>query len=157
MALSPEILRLRKVISWLIYEDYAKNETNLAETLGYNKSSFSQVVNGKVPLSDRFLNKLYIFNTNINKNWIRTGEGTMLESDESSINIQGGNIIIADEAKDNQVGKKNIKYGLFGSKQKMEELMAKINILEQENELLKKTVQQQEKMIQRYEKLLDLD
>ena len=42
--------RLRKVINWLIFKEIAENERALAETLGYTKSSFSQIATGKVPL-----------------------------------------------------------------------------------------------------------
>ena len=48
--------RLKKVVVWLLFKGYANNETELSKLLGYNKSSFSQIVNGKVPLSDKFLN-----------------------------------------------------------------------------------------------------
>ena len=44
--------RLRKVINWLIFKEIAENERALAETLGYTKSSFSQIATGKVPLSE---------------------------------------------------------------------------------------------------------
>lgn len=50
-----EIQRVRKVINWLIFQDIAENERELSEKLGYTKSSFSQIVNGKVPLSDKFV------------------------------------------------------------------------------------------------------
>ena len=49
--------RLKKVINWLIFQEIAENERALADLLGYTKSSFSQIVNGKVPLSDKFIKK----------------------------------------------------------------------------------------------------
>jgi hypothetical protein len=45
-----ETQRVKKVINWLVFMEYAENERELAEKLGYTKSSFSQIVNGKVPL-----------------------------------------------------------------------------------------------------------
>ena len=50
-----ETQRVKKVINWLVFMEYAENERELAEKLGYTKSSFSQIVNGKVPLSERFV------------------------------------------------------------------------------------------------------
>lgn len=73
-------LRLRKAINWLIFQEVAENERALAERLGYTKSSFSQIVNGKVPLSDRFLKSLCALDENINDVWIRTGEGGLFKS-----------------------------------------------------------------------------
>ena len=50
--------RIKKVINWLIFKEIASNERELAEVMGYTKSSFSQIVTGKVPIADKFLNKL---------------------------------------------------------------------------------------------------
>jgi transcriptional regulator with XRE-family HTH domain len=71
--------RIRKVIDWLVYIGYARNEKEIAGKLGYTKSSFSQIINGKVPLSGRFVEKLSAVDENINKVWILTGEGRMLK------------------------------------------------------------------------------
>lgn len=51
-----ETQRVKKVINWLVFMEYAENERELAEKLGYTKSSFSQIVNGKVPLPNVKLN-----------------------------------------------------------------------------------------------------
>lgn len=74
--------RLKKAINWLIYSEKAENERALADLLGYTKSSFSQIVNGRVPLSEKFLDKLCRLDANLNKVWIKTGDGSML--------LQGG-------------------------------------------------------------------
>lgn len=73
--------RLRKAINWLIFQDVAVNERALAELLGYTKSSFSQIVNGKVPLSDKFVKALCSLDDNINEVWIKTGEGQLFKKD----------------------------------------------------------------------------
>jgi transcriptional regulator with XRE-family HTH domain len=73
--------RLKKVINWLIFQGIAENERELAEKLGYTKSSFSQLVNGKVPLTDKFLRNLCAMDENINDVWIRTGDGDLFKSD----------------------------------------------------------------------------
>lgn len=67
--------------------EYAENERELAEKLGYTKSSFSQIVNGKVPLSERFVQKLASVDRNINEVWIMTGEGNMLNSVETGTSV----------------------------------------------------------------------
>lgn len=74
-------MRLRKVINWLIFNDIADSEKALADLLGYTKSSFSQIVNGKVPLSEKFLTALCSLDENINKVWVKTGEGNFLAND----------------------------------------------------------------------------
>lgn len=67
--------------------EYAENERELAEKLGYTKSSFSQIINGKVPLSERFVQKLASVDRNINEVWIMTGEGNMLNSVETGLSV----------------------------------------------------------------------
>lgn len=69
--------RIKKVINWLIYNGIGKSEKEIAERLGYTKSSFSQIVNGKVPLSDKFISKLCSLDENINLIWVQSGEGEM--------------------------------------------------------------------------------
>lgn len=73
-----DLKRIKKVINWLIFQDFAENEKGLADIMGYTKSSFSQIINGKVPLSDKFIDKLASIDTNINKVWIEGGDGEML-------------------------------------------------------------------------------
>jgi hypothetical protein len=81
-----EIQRIKKILNWLVFSEYASNEKEIAEKLGYTKSSFSQIINGKVPLSDKFINKLLSANININKVWIVSGEGSMLNNDAVLLN-----------------------------------------------------------------------
>ena len=82
-----ETQRVKKVINWLVFMEYAENERELAEKFGYTKSSFSQIVNGKVPLSERFVQKLASVDRNINEVWIMTGEGNMLNSVEAGTSV----------------------------------------------------------------------
>ena len=69
--------RIKKVINWLIYKEIGESEKEIAERLGYTKSSFSQIVNGKVPLSDKFISKLCSLDENINLVWVQSVEGEM--------------------------------------------------------------------------------
>ena len=69
--------RIKKVINWLIYKEIGESEKEIAERLVYTKSSFSQIVNGKVPLSDKFISKLCSLDENINLVWVQSGEGEM--------------------------------------------------------------------------------
>lgn len=72
--------RIKKVVNWLIFQEIVESETDLARTLGYQKSSFSQIVNGKVPLSEKFVKRLCALDENINDVWILTGDGNMLKT-----------------------------------------------------------------------------
>lgn len=78
--------RIKKVINWLIYQEIADNERALSEMLGYTKSSFSQIVNGKVPLSDKFVKKLCSLDENINEVWVSDGTGEMFKNNLNSEN-----------------------------------------------------------------------
>ena len=80
--------RLKKVINWLIFKEIAENERALAETLGYTKSSFSQIATGKVPLSEKFMKRICSLDENINFVWLQSGEGEMFLS--NNLNSEDG-------------------------------------------------------------------
>ena len=82
-----DIQRIKKVINWLIFQDVAENERDLSEKMGYTKSSFSQITNGKVPLSDKFVKNLCSFDENINEVWVKEGTGTMFKNNPNSENV----------------------------------------------------------------------
>ena len=69
---------IRKVVAWCISQGYASSQRELAELLGYKESSFSQILNGHVPLSEKFLNRLNRLDNRINIDWIKTGYGKMI-------------------------------------------------------------------------------
>lgn len=75
-----DLYRVKKVIKYLIFREFAESEAEIANKLGYTKSSFSSIVNGKVPLSDKFLAKLCSVDGNINEDWVKTGKGKMLSN-----------------------------------------------------------------------------
>lgn len=79
--------RIKKVINWLIFNEVSNNERALSELLGYTKSSFSQIVNGRVPLSEKFVDKLCSLDENINKVWIMQGVGNMFQSEQKDTPI----------------------------------------------------------------------
>lgn len=71
---------LRKVITWMILQDKVSSNREMAQQMGYNPSAFSQIVNGRVPMSDKFLGKLAEFEPQINIEWVKTGKGSMIKS-----------------------------------------------------------------------------
>lgn len=77
--------RIKKVINWLIFQGVAESEKELADLLGYTKSSFSQIVNGKVPLSEKFVKKLCGLDENINEVWILKGEGELFKNSPNGL------------------------------------------------------------------------
>jgi len=73
--------RLKKVIKWMVGSGLAPNQEEIGKLLGYkNKSSFSQVLNGKVPLPGDFITRLCAIDKTINRVWIEDGIGQMLLS-----------------------------------------------------------------------------
>ena len=93
-----ELRRIKKVINWLIFKDVADSEKGIAEVLGYTKSSFSQIVNGKVALSEKFIRKLCSLDENINFVWVQYGTGEMfvennLNSEDVTLPASAWNVI----------------------------------------------------------------
>jgi repressor LexA len=83
-----ELQRIKKVVNWLIYKEFAENESALATSLGYTKSSFSQIMNGKVHLSEKFIKKLCELDENINFVWVKDGVGEMMNPESVSLTNQ---------------------------------------------------------------------
>lgn len=93
-----ELRRIKKVINWLIFKEVADSEKGIAEVLGYTKSSFSQIVNGKVSLSEKFIRKLCSLDENINFVWVQYGTGEMfvnnnLNSEDITLPASAWNVI----------------------------------------------------------------
>lgn len=80
-----DIQRIKKAINWLIFQGVAENEKALAELLGYTKSSFSQIINGRVPISEKFVKKLCGLDENINEVWVLKGDGTMFKNSPNGL------------------------------------------------------------------------
>ena len=91
-----DLERVIKIVDWLIFEKVVKSRRELAEVLGYTESSMSQILNGKVTLSERFIKKLSTIDDRINEDWIRHESGSMLKTtqvitNESGVLINGDN------------------------------------------------------------------
>lgn len=69
--------RIVEVVNFLIFSKAVLNQQDLSQKLGYNASSFSQIINGHTPVSDRFINKIISFAPYINAKWLVTGDGAM--------------------------------------------------------------------------------
>lgn len=73
-----DIKRVIKVVDWLIFEKIVTSRKDLALKMGYTESSMSQILNQKVPLSERFIKKLLILDERINVDWLFGNAGKML-------------------------------------------------------------------------------
>ena len=73
-----DIERVMKLIDWLIFTKKVISRRQLSEIMGYKESYLSQILNGKVPVTEKFLKKLSIVDSSVNLNWLLTGEGEML-------------------------------------------------------------------------------
>lgn len=70
--------RVKILCKNLVIKGNARNQKELGVLLGYkNESSFSQILNGKVPLPGNLIEKLISLDENINSHWIETGNGAM--------------------------------------------------------------------------------
>ena len=76
---------VKKVVTWLISTGYATSQRELAEKMGYRESSFSQILNGHVPVSDKFLGRLKNIDSRIDIGWIKTGYGEMLGGNQMDV------------------------------------------------------------------------
>lgn len=76
--------RIKKAIKWLIGSGIAKTQEGIGLLMGYsNKSAFSQVVNNPDKRPEDFVARLCNLNNALNKNWLLTGEGSMLKDNNT--------------------------------------------------------------------------
>lgn len=71
--------RVTDLVNWLIFSKVALDKKDLSQKLGYNVSSFSQIINGRVPISDKFVERLLEFAPNVSEDWLVKGVGEMLK------------------------------------------------------------------------------
>lgn len=79
-----DLQRVIKAVEWLIFDGKVKNRRELAEKLNYTESSFSQIMNGKVKVSDRFVKKLLNFDPRFNPDWFASSTTDMLKISQNS-------------------------------------------------------------------------
>lgn len=73
--------RIRICVRWLVGIGLASTQGGIGRLMGYyNKSAFSQVVNGQVDLPIDFISRLCKLDGRINESWLSTGEGEMLKA-----------------------------------------------------------------------------
>lgn len=74
------VIRNKALIRHLVKAGIIKNQKDLGEKMGYsNASSFSQVINEKVPEPKDFILKLKNILPELNDEWLTTGEGKMIK------------------------------------------------------------------------------
>lgn len=82
--------RIKLVVKWLIGTGVANNQEAIGRLMGYsNKSSFSQILNNKVPIPSDFIGRLCVLNENINKVWIEKEVGDMITGISTPISSSG--------------------------------------------------------------------
>lgn len=147
--MTTDLERVRRLVDWLVFERIAENKRNLADKLGYTESSLSQILNGKVSLSNKFIKKLANINSNINEDWLTTGEGEMLKppkNDFSQLTEDEISEIVSDTYADHLMAMykkgeiyptKVVSKMMAEKDAKIEELQKRIWTLEQENASLR--------------------
>jgi hypothetical protein len=75
----PDLHRIRKVIQWLIFNDIIVNDADLAQKLDYKPTYLSQLLNGKVAVSENFIEGLISLDPRLNRDWLVHGKGTILK------------------------------------------------------------------------------
>ena len=78
-----ETARVRSVVDWLISNRVAKSQKGIAQLMGYNHCVLSQVLNGKVPVAEKFVKTLCGLDKRINVEWVLSGVGKMINQPET--------------------------------------------------------------------------
>lgn len=80
--------RINEVKDFLIYNKIIKNQQEFADLLGVDKGNISSLLKGKRTITDNFIVKISQAFPRIDNEWIKTGEGTMLKSDNKNTDTQ---------------------------------------------------------------------
>jgi len=117
--------RLKLVVKWLVANGIAGSQKEIGFMLGYKtESSFSQILNGKVPIPKGLIEKTSSLHSDINTVWIETGDGDMIKAgrDNNIRNIRNtgtvsgsmitgdGNNILAEKDQRIQLLENEVKY-----------------------------------------------
>ena len=70
--------RMKYEVAYLKAQNIITSQNEMRQVLGYNESSFSQIINGRVPFSKNMINKIKQNYPQLNTKWLLTGEGEML-------------------------------------------------------------------------------
>ena len=133
--------RVKYAISYLTLNGMTGSQRELSKVLGYNESCFSQMLNGKKPLSKKFVEKLTSEYEVLNKDWLLSGEGEMIKGKvsqsakgDNTINVSGNNVDMRninqskstnDDAKRIKELEKRIEE-LIEDKKKLQDMVAKL-------------------------------
>ena len=72
--------RVKKVIEVLKQNKYIRNQQDFAERIGADKSTISQVVNGKISVPNNLFGKISKAFPQFNIEWLLNDEGEMLKT-----------------------------------------------------------------------------
>ena len=76
--------RLAEMIDWMLYHNVVASRRELALRMNYTESTLSCVVNGRQPISPKFLTALSQIDPRLNVDWIDTGNGEMIIEEETT-------------------------------------------------------------------------
>ncbi len=85
-----KIGRYKFFLQYLVSVGFAPDQKGIGQMIGYNNpSAFSQVINGKKQMPKDFTAKLKGIYPDLNEDWLETGEGKMLLSENGGQNFFG--------------------------------------------------------------------
>ena len=80
-----ELQRVVDVFEYLKSNKYFRNQQDFVERIGSDKTTVSQILNGKKEISKQFVCKLIDGFPILNKEWLLSGEGEMLKDEKLAI------------------------------------------------------------------------
>lgn len=76
--------RLRELANYMIYQGIVKSDKDLADKLSINRANLSQILNGKIRATDKFVIRFCKVFDFANFGWIMSGSGSMLKGENGS-------------------------------------------------------------------------
>lgn len=77
--------RFKDVVNFLIEKGIAHNQAVICSKSGINKSTFSELMNGKQRISERYVRKIHKAFPIISVEYILTGDGNMVEPEKKAV------------------------------------------------------------------------
>ena len=113
--------RMKYAVAYLKAQNIITSQNEMRQVLGYNESSFSQIINGRVPFSKNMINKIKQNYPQLNTKWLLTGEGEMLNHhhNDATNNTNRNNMNSFDSYSQDKINENNIYIEMIATQREL--------------------------------------
>lgn len=103
--------RVKKVILWLTSQGIIESQIDLAQKIGYHRTSISHIINGVKPVSEKFVRNLSKLSEKINPDYLLGNDDVMIFADDRHRTVHE---FVSSQGKELDVVKERMQQALSG-------------------------------------------